>query len=140
MSMTDPIADFLTRIRNGQRAGKPEVALPSSRIKLALAKVLKDEGYIDDFVVAGNDGKPILTVRLKYYQGRPAIDRLERVSPPGARRHQGKDWVDVVGRPGARVYKGRWGWPRNRGGMGVAIISTSSGVMSARDARAGGHG
>ena len=120
MSMTDPIADFLTRIRNGQRAGKPEVALPSSRIKLALAKVLKDEGYIDDFVVAGDDGKPILTVRLKYYQGRPVIER--------------------VSRPGLRVYKGKDELPKILGGMGVAIISTSSGVMSDRDARAGGHG
>ena len=123
MSMTDPIADFLTRIRNGQRAGKPEVALPSSRIKLALAKVLKDEGYIDDFVVAGDDGKPILTVRLKYYQGRPVIDRLERVS-----------------RPGLRVYKGKDELPKILGGMGVAIISTSKGVMTDREARASGHG
>ena len=123
MSMTDPIADFLTRIRNGQRAGKPEVAIASSRIKLALAKVLKDEGYIDDFAL-GNDGdKPMLTVKLKYYQGRPVIDRLERVS-----------------RPGLRVYKGKDELPRILGGMGVAIISTSRGVMSDRDARAGGHG
>ncbi len=123
MSMTDPIADFLTRIRNGQRAGKPEVAAPSSRVKLALAKVLKDEGYIDDFAVVGDDGKPMLTVRLKYYQGRPVIDRLERVS-----------------RPGLRIYKGKDELPRILGGMGVAIISTSSGVMSDREARAGGHG
>ena len=123
MSMTDPIADFLTRIRNGQRAGKPEVAVPSSRIKLALAKVLKDEGYIDDFATAGDGGKATLTLRLKYYQGRPVIDRLERVS-----------------RPGLRVYKGKDELPKILGGMGVAIISTSSGVMSDRDARAGGHG
>jgi small subunit ribosomal protein S8 len=121
--MTDPIADFLTRIRNGQRAGKPEVAVPSSRIKLALAKVLKDEGYIDDFATAGDGGKATLTLRLKYYQGRPVIDRLERVS-----------------RPGLRVYKGKDELPKILGGMGVAIISTSSGVMSDRDARAGGHG
>jgi len=123
MSMTDPIADFLTRIRNGQRAGKPEVAVPSSRIKLALAKVLKDEGYIDDFAAATDGSKATLTVRLKYYQGRPVIDRLERVS-----------------RPGLRVYKGKDELPKILGGMGVAIISTSSGVMSDRDARAGGHG
>ena len=123
MSMTDPIADFLTRIRNGQRAGKPEVALPSSRIKLALAKVLKDEGYIDDFAAATDGSKATLTVRLKYYQGRPVIDRLERIS-----------------RPGLRVYKGKDELPKILGGMGVAIISTSSGVMSDRDARAGGHG
>jgi small subunit ribosomal protein S8 len=123
MSMTDPIADFLTRIRNGQRAGKPEVAVPSSRIKLALAKVLKDEGYIDDFVLATAEDRPVLTLRLKYYQGRPVIDRLERVS-----------------RPGLRVYKGKDELPRILGGMGVAIISTSNGVMSDREARAGGHG
>ena len=123
MSMTDPIADFLTRIRNGQRAGKPEVAVPSSRVKLALAKVLKDEGYIDDFSAASEGSKSTLTVRLKYYQGRPVIDRLERVS-----------------RPGLRVYKGKDELPKILGGMGVAIISTSNGVMSDREARAGGHG
>src|SRR4026208_536825 len=119
MSMTDPIADFLTRIRNGQRAGKPEVALPSSRIKLALAEVLKDEGSIAEFVVAGNAGKPILTVRLKYYQGRPVIDRLERVS-----------------RPGLRVYKGKAEAPKILGGMGVAIVSTPQGLRGARPERA----
>jgi small subunit ribosomal protein S8 len=123
MSMTDPIADFLTRIRNGQRAGKPEVAVPSSRVKLALAKVLKDEGYIDDFSAASEGSKSTLTVRLKYYQGRPVIDRLERVS-----------------RPGLRVYKGKDELPKILGGMGVAIISTSNGLMSDREARAGGHG
>jgi small subunit ribosomal protein S8 len=123
MSMTDPIADFLTRIRNGQHATKTEVAMPSSRIKLALAKVLKDEGYIDDFAVAPDGSKSTLTVRLKYYQGRPVIDRLERVS-----------------RPGLRVYKAKDELPRVLGGMGVAIISTSRGVMSDREARAAGHG
>jgi small subunit ribosomal protein S8 len=123
MSMTDPIADFLTRIRNGQRSGKPQVGMPASRIKLALAKVLKDEGYIEDFAVAPDDGKPTLTVRLKYYHGRPVIDRLERVS-----------------RPGLRVYKGKDELPRILGGMGVAIVSTSRGVMTDREARAGGHG
>ena len=123
MSMTDPIADFLTRIRNGQRSGKPEVGMPASRIKLALAEVLKEEGYIEDFAVADDAGKPTLTVRLKYYQGRPVIDRLERVS-----------------RPGLRVYKGKDDLPRILGGMGVAIISTSRGVMTDREARAGGHG
>jgi small subunit ribosomal protein S8 len=123
MSMTDPIADFLTRIRNGQRSGKTEVGMPSSRMKLALAKVLKDEGYIDDFAVADDAGKSTLTVRLKYYQGRPVIDRLERVS-----------------RPGLRVYKGKDDLPRVLGGMGVAIVSTSRGVMTDREARAGGHG
>ena len=123
MSMTDPIADFLTRIRNGQRSGKPAVGMPASRIKLALAKVLKDEGYIEDFGVASDDGKPTLTVRLKYYHGRPVIDRLERVS-----------------RPGLRVYKGKDDLPRILGGMGVAIVSTSRGVMTDREARAAGHG
>ncbi len=123
MSMTDPIADFLTRIRNGQRSGKTEVGMPSSRMKLALAKVLKDEGYIEDFGVAEEGDKPTLTVRLKYYQGRPVIDRLERVS-----------------RPGLRVYKGKDDLPRVLGGMGVAIVSTSRGVMTDREARAGGHG
>jgi small subunit ribosomal protein S8 len=124
MSMTDPIADFLTRIRNGQMAGKAEVAAPASRAKLALAKVLKEEGYIEDFGVAGQEGaKPTLTVRLKYYQGRPVIDRLERVS-----------------RPGLRVYKAKDELPKVLGGMGVAIISTSRGLMTDREARAAGHG
>ena len=123
MSMTDPIADFLTRIRNGQASGKPEIAAPSSRIKLALAKVLKDEGYIEDFAVDGDSKKPTVKVRLKYYQGRPVIDRLERVS-----------------RPGLRVYKAKDELPKVLGGMGVAIISTSQGVMSDREARAAGHG
>jgi small subunit ribosomal protein S8 len=123
MSMTDPIADFLTRIRNGQHSGKPEVGMPSSQIKLALAKVLKDEGYIEDYVVTQNGEKSTLTLRLKYYQGRPVIDRLERVS-----------------RPGLRVYKGKDDLPRILGGMGVAIVSTSRGVMTDRDARAAGHG
>ena len=123
MSMTDPIADFLTRIRNGQRSGKPEVAMPASRMKLALARVLKEEGSLDDCAVADDGGTSTLTVRLKYYQGRPVIDRLERVS-----------------RPGLRVYKGKDDLPRILGGMGVAIISTSRGVMTDREARAGGHG
>jgi small subunit ribosomal protein S8 len=123
MSMTDPIADFLTRIRNGQRSGKPEVLVPSSRIKLALAKVLKEEGYIEDFALANEGTKALLSLRLKYYQGRPVIDRLERVS-----------------RPGLRVYKAKDELPRILGGMGVAIISTSRGVMTDREARAAGHG
>ena len=123
MSMTDPIADFLTRIRNGQRAGKPEVAAPSSRIKLALAKVLKDEGYIDDFAIGGDDGKPMLTVRLKYYQGRPVIDRLERIS-----------------RPGRRVYLGVEDVPTVLGGLGTSILTTSRGVMTGREAVRAGVG
>jgi small subunit ribosomal protein S8 len=123
MSMSDPIADFLTRIRNGQRSGKPEIAAPASRIKLALAKVLKDEGYIEDFAIESESEKPTVKVRLKYYQGRPVIDRLERVS-----------------RPGLRVYKAKDELPKILGGMGVAIISTSKGVMTDREARAAGHG
>jgi small subunit ribosomal protein S8 len=123
MSMTDPIADFLTRIRNGQLAGKAEVAAPASRMKLALAKVLKEEGYIEDFAIAEQAEKPTVTVRLKYFQGRPVIERLERVS-----------------RPGLRVYKAKDDLPKILGGMGVAIISTSRGLMTDREARAAGHG
>ena len=123
MSMTDPIADFLTRIRNGQASGKPEIAAPASRIKLALAKVLKDEGYIEDFAVDGDSGKPTVKVRLKYYQGRPVIERIERVS-----------------RPGLRVYKGRDAIPQVMNGLGVAIVTTPKGVMTDRKARAAGIG
>jgi small subunit ribosomal protein S8 len=123
MSMTDPIADLLTRIRNGQSSGKTEVLMPSSKLKTAIAQVLKDEGYIDSFVVMPNDGKPTMKVQLKYYQGRPVIDRLERVS-----------------RPGLRVYRGKDELPSILGGLGVAIVSTSQGVMTDREARAAGHG
>jgi small subunit ribosomal protein S8 len=123
MSMTDPIADLLTRIRNGQSSGKPEVNVPASKVKLAIAKVLKEEGYIEDFAANANDGKPMMVVQLKYFQGRPVIDRLERVS-----------------RPGLRVYKGKDELPSILGGLGIAIVSTSQGVMSDRQARAAGHG
>jgi small subunit ribosomal protein S8 len=123
MSMTDPIADLLTRIRNGQSSGKPEVTLPASKVKLAIAKVLKDEGYIEDFAATTVAGQPTLAVQLKYFQGRPVIDRLERVS-----------------RPGLRVYKGKDELPKILGGLGIAIVSTSQGVMSDRQARAAGHG
>jgi small subunit ribosomal protein S8 len=123
MSMTDPIADLLTRIRNGQSSGKPEVKMPSSKVKLAIAKVLKDEGYIEDFSSSDLEGKPTLAIQLKYFQGRPVIDRLERIS-----------------RPGLRVYKGKDDLPSILGGLGVAIVSTSKGVMSDRQARAAGHG
>lgn len=123
MSMTDPIADFLTRIRNGQSSGKPEVLVPASKVKFSIAKVLKDEGYIEDFSSTEQDGKPTLVVQLKYYQGRPVIDRLERVS-----------------RPGLRVYRGKDELPSILGGLGVAIVSTSKGVMTDRQARAAGHG
>ncbi len=123
MSMTDPIADFLTRIRNGQTSGKTEISCPSSKMKLALANVLKGEGYIEDFSVDANDGKPTLRVQLKYYEGRPVIDRLERVS-----------------KPGLRVYKRKDELPTILGGLGVVIISTSKGVMTGRQARQDGHG
>ena len=124
MSMTDPIADLLTRIRNGQSSGKTEINVPASKVKLAIAKVLKDEGYIEDFASTTTpEGKPSLAVQLKYYQGRPVIDRLERIS-----------------RPGLRVYKGKDELPAVLGGLGIAIVSTSQGVMSDRQARAAGHG
>jgi len=121
--MTDPIADLLTRIRNGQAANKMEVSMPSSRLKCAIANVLKDEGYITDFSTADEDGKPVLTVTLKYYEGRPVIEMIQRSS-----------------RPGLRLYKGKDELPSVQNGLGVAIISTSSGVMSDRQARAAGEG
>ncbi|MBX3679959.1 30S ribosomal protein S8 [Cognatazoarcus halotolerans] len=119
MSMSDPIADMLTRIRNGQQAQKSTVSMPSSKLKMAIAKVLKDEGYIDDFAVRAESGKPELDVALKYYAGRPVIERIERVS-----------------RPGLRVYKGSGDLPRVMNGLGVAIVSTPKGVMTDRAARA----
>jgi len=121
--MTDPIADLLTRIRNGQAANKMEVSMPSSRLKCAIANVLKDEGYITDFSTADEDGKPVLTVTLKYYEGRPVIEMIQRSS-----------------RPGLRLYKGKDELPSIQNGLGVAIISTSKGVMSDRQARAAGEG
>jgi small subunit ribosomal protein S8 len=121
--MTDPIADLLTRIRNGQAANKMEVSMPSSTLKCAIANVLKDEGYITDFSTADEDGKPVLTITLKYYEGRPVIEMIQRSS-----------------RPGLRLYKGKDELPSVQNGLGVAIISTSSGVMSDRQARAAGEG
>lgn len=123
MSMTDPIADMLTRIRNGLSANKMEVSMPSSKVKQSVAQVLKDEGYINDFAVQDIDGKPMLNVTLKYYQGKPVIETLKRVS-----------------RPGLRVYKGKDELPTVQGGLGVAIVSTSAGVMTDRAARSAGHG
>src|SRR5574340_237057 len=123
MSMTDPIADMLTRIRNAQMANKTSVAMPSSKLKVAIAKVLKDEGYIDDFAVRDGDGKNELDIALKYYAGRPVIERIERVS-----------------RPGLRVYKGSQDLPRVMNGLGVAIVSTPKGVMTDRKARASNVG
>jgi small subunit ribosomal protein S8 len=121
--MTDPIADFLTRIRNGQSASKVAVSMPSSRLKCAIAEVLQDEGYIQGFSTADVDGKPVLTVELKYYNGKPVIESIQRYS-----------------RPGLRQYKGKNGIPSIQNGLGVAIVSTSRGVMSDRKARATGQG
>ena len=123
MSMSDPIADMLTRIRNAQRANKVSVSMPSSKLKMAIAKVLKDEGYVEEFAVRNEDSKPVLDVQLKYYAGRPVIERIDRVS-----------------RPGLRVYKGSNDIPKVMNGLGVAIVSTSKGVMTDRKARAAGIG
>src|SRR5579871_3784888 len=123
MSMTDPIADLLTRIRNGQSAGKATVSLASSKLKQAIVKVLKDEGYIADYSVHSDDGKPELRIELKYYEGRPVIDRIERVS-----------------RPGLRIYRSKSEIPRVLGGMGTVIVSTPKGVMTDKAAQAIGQG
>jgi len=123
MSMSDLIADMLTRIRNAQQVDKPTVTMPSSKIKTAIAAVLKDEGYIESFEIKGTVAKPELEISLKYYAGRPVIERIERVS-----------------RPGLRVYKGQTSIPTVMNGLGVAIVSTSRGVMTDRKARATGVG
>ncbi|MES9845382.1 MAG: 30S ribosomal protein S8 [Candidatus Sedimenticola sp. PURPLELP] len=123
MSMSDPISDMLTRIRNGQQVGKVAVSMPSSKQKVAVAQLLQDEGYISSFSVADAEGKASLNVELKYFQGKPVIEEIQRVS-----------------RPGLRVYKGTKELPKVRGGLGVAVISTSKGLMSDRAARAAGHG
>lgn len=120
--MTDPIADMLTRIRNAQSAGKADVTMPSSKAKLAIAGVMKEEGYITDFAVS-SDAKPNMTVMLKYYQGNPVIDEMKRVS-----------------RPGLRIYKNKDELPKVLNGLGIAIISTSAGVMTDKKARAEGRG
>jgi small subunit ribosomal protein S8 len=123
MSMSDPIADMLTRIRNAQMVQKATVRLPSSKLKVAIAQVLKDEGYIENFAVRGESAKPELEVALKYYAGRPVIERIERVS-----------------RPGLRIYRGRDAIPTVMNGLGVAIVTTPKGVMTDRKARATGVG
>jgi len=123
MSMTDPIADMLTRIRNAQAVRKTVVAMPASKVKKAIAQVLKDEGYIDGFAVREAEGKPELEISLKYYAGAPVIERIERVS-----------------RPVLRIYKGRDDIPKVMNGLGGAIVSTSHGVMTDRKARATGVG
>jgi small subunit ribosomal protein S8 len=121
--MHDPIADMLTRIRNAQMVNKPRVSMPASKLKSAIAGVLKDEGYIEDFAVQQNDGKPQLEIGLKYYAGRPVIEKIERVSSPGLRVYRGSGAIPVV-----------------MNGLGVAIVSTSQGVMTDRKARAAGIG
>ena len=123
MSMTDPIADMLTRVRNALSAGKLSVTMPSSKQKVAIANLLKDEGYINTVSVKDIDGKPVMEISLKYYEGRPVIDLIKRVS-----------------RPGLRVYKGKDELPSVMGGLGVAVVSTSKGLMTDRAARKAGHG
>ncbi|TCS74115.1 SSU ribosomal protein S8P [Sulfuritortus calidifontis] len=123
MSMSDPIADMLTRIRNGQMTEKASVRMPASKLKKAIAQVLKDEGYIEDYAVRESNGLPEMEVALKYYAGRPVIEKIERIS-----------------KPGLRVYKGQGDLPRVMNGLGVAIVSTSKGVMTDRKARSLGVG
>ena len=123
MSMSDPVADMLTRIRNAQLSEKQAVAIPASKLKAAIAKVLKDEGYIEDFAVRENEGKPLLEINLKYYAGRPVIEKIERIS-----------------RPGLRMYKPSRDIPTVMNGLGIAIVSTSKGVMTDRKARGMGVG
>ncbi len=122
MSMSDPIADMLTRIRNGHMANKAQVSMASSQKKVNVATVLKDEGYIAGFQVEG-ETKPVLTIELKYFEGQPVIEDIKRVS-----------------RPGLRIYRGKGELPRVLNGLGIAVVSTSHGVMSDRQARAEGHG
>lgn len=122
MSMSDPIADMLTRIRNAQAMEKASVSMPSSKVKVSIAKVLKEEGYIEDYAVKG-DVKPELHIQLKYYAGRPVIEKIERVSTPGL-----------------RIYRGSQELPKVMNGLGVAIVSTSRGVMTDHKARAQGVG
>lgn len=121
--MTDPIADLLTRLRNAHHAEKIALTMPGSKIKTAIAKVLKDEGYIEDFEASVNEGKPSLMIKLKYYEGTPVIEKIQRVS-----------------KPGLRVYKSAEELPKVNGGLGVAIISTSKGIMTDRAARSAGVG
>ena len=123
MTMNDPISDMLTRIRNGQKARKISVSMPASKAKEAVARVLKDEGYITDFAIDGDGAAKQLSVELKYFEGAPVIEKIQRAS-----------------RPGLRVYRGKEGLPKVLGGLGVAIVSTSAGVMSDREAREKGIG
>ena len=120
--MTDPIADMFTRIRNGQSAAKAAVQMPSSKVKVAIANLLKEEGYISDYAVVG-EAKPVLEITLKYFQGKPVVETIQRVS-----------------RPGLRIYKGKDELPKVMGGLGIAIVSTSKGLMTDRAARQFGTG
>ncbi len=123
MSMTDPVADFLTRIRNGQRAMKSHVEMPASKLKVAICNVLRDEGYVEDYATEEAGTKATLRVKLKYHNGQPVIEDIQRVS-----------------RPGLRVYRGKEDLPKVLGGLGVAIVSTSQGIMTDRAAREAGQG
>lgn len=123
MSMTDPIADMLTRIRNGLSANKQTVAMPSSKLKVSVANLLKEEGYISGVNVKDIDGKPVMEIALKYYEGKPVIETIKRVSSPGL-----------------RVYKGKAELPSVMNGLGIAVVSTSKGLMTDRAARKAGHG
>ena len=123
MSMTDPIADLFTRVRNAQAVGKPITRMPSSKLKVAIANLLKSEGYILDAKVADEDGKPVLEIKLKYFDGQPAIEKISRVS-----------------RSGLRVYRGKEELPKVLGGLGISIISTSAGLLTDAQARAKGLG
>jgi len=124
MSLQDPVADMLTRIRNGQSAGRLRVSMPSSKLKVSIAAVLRDEGYVHDFEVAeDDDGHAVLSVRLKYHEGRPVISKIDRIS-----------------RPGLRIYRGKRDLPVVMGGLGIAVVSTSRGVMADRAARTEGLG
>ena len=123
MSMSDPISDLLTRIRNAQMVSKATVSVPSSKVKVAIAQVLKDEGYIDGYKVGGEEQKPMLEIALRYHAGRPVIEKIERVSKPGLRIYKSKDDI-----------------PRVMNGLGIAVVSTSRGVMTDRAARAAGVG
>ncbi|MBN8713327.1 MAG: 30S ribosomal protein S8 [Xanthomonadales bacterium] len=123
MSMTDPIADLFTRVRNAQAMGKPSVRMPSSKLKVAIANLLKNEGYILDAQAAAVDGKPVLEIKLKYFDGQPAIEKISRVS-----------------RSGLRVYRGKNELPKVLGGLGISIISTSAGLLTDAQARARGLG
>ena len=123
MSMSDPIADMLTRIRNAQATNKATVKMPSSKVKVGIAGVLKDEGYINDFGVSDPDGKPVLEITLRYFQGEGVIDMIKRASRPGLRQYRGKDDL-----------------PKVFDGLGITIVSTSKGIMTEAAARAAGHG